>query len=170
LGFVILNFIFGLLFGKYIDYFNLNIFYQSKFETKHFIIDLPKFYWIGKYREDNSLPFFMGISIDFSKNVFFRGSTLFDDEKYTVLPIIVFDNFSDISLEALTALCDKSFVKSTQKINNWEAVIYDCLTTGYEHSRARYYIYKDEVFHTYTYIDAFKSQYDKFFEGVRLKE
>jgi hypothetical protein len=168
--FVALISILNLFFSKYMFNFGWNMIRQSTFETENFIIDLPKFHWFGQYRRNSTLPFFMGISIDLSKNVFFKGSTLFDDKKYTVSPIIVFDDLNENSLKAIETICDVSFAKSTQKINNFEMDIYDCLTAGYESNPARYYVYKNEVFHTYTFIDAFKPQYDKFFEGVWLKE
>jgi hypothetical protein len=138
--------------------------YQSKFETKHFIINLPKFYWIGKISKNNNKPFFAGIPI--ANNGF----------KKEIFPEVHLFDFDNITLKALEIFCDKSLEKSTQKINNWEAEIYTCITKSRSDLMDKHIVYKDEVFHIFYYthdinaFENFQKEYDKFFEGVRLKE
>jgi hypothetical protein len=168
----------GIIYPKHTGYFSNNIFRQSKFETKNFIIDVPKFHWIGQYRDDNLL-FFVGIPVDLSKSLLFNNSFFFhffNNEEYTVLPMIILDNFTDNTLEALKIYCDESLEKATQKINNWEAEIYSCITKSRNDLVDKHVVYKGEDFYFSYYLDDIdifnniQSQYDKFFEGVRLKE
>jgi hypothetical protein len=177
LVYIILN----IFYSKNIVWFQQNIFQQTKFETKNFIIDVPKFHWIGKYKDNNSSGqlFFIGIPVDLSKNSLFNSSFFshfFGNKDYTVLPIMVLDNFTDDTLEALKIYCDESLEKTTQKINNWEAEVYSCVTKSRSDLVDKHIVYKGEDFYTFYYsydvdiFNNFQSQYNKFFEGVRLKE
>jgi hypothetical protein len=144
--------------------FYANLFRQTRFETQNFIIYLPKFHWAGQYMDNNSEQLF-----------FFGLATSTENSKKGIFPrMYVFDadNIS-MRLESLKISCDKSLEKSTQKINNWEADIYICTTKS--DFLDKYIIYKDEVFHYYYSHDIntfnnFQSQYDKFFENVKLKQ
>ncbi|MDR0407878.1 MAG: hypothetical protein LBH45_03000 [Campylobacteraceae bacterium] len=160
--FIVLNIVYSSNAGV----FYANLLRQTHFGTKNFIVDLPKFYWVGQYMYDDAgeLSFFgLPLSIENSKKGIF--------------PMIYLFTSSDINdrLEALKISCDKSLEKSTQKINNWEADVYTCIKREND-TLDKYIVYKDEVFHFYYYshnislFNNFQSQYDKFFEGVRLKE
>jgi hypothetical protein len=158
--FIILNIIYFNNTGM----FYVNLFRQTDFETKNFIIDLPKFYWAGNYMEDNN-----------SEQLFFFGvATSAENSKKGIFPRMYLFNSDNVNrhILRLETSCDKSLEKTTKKINNWEADIYTCI--GKNDSLDTYIIYKDEVFHYYYSYDKnvfenFQKQYDKFFEGVRLK-
>ncbi|MDR0580277.1 MAG: hypothetical protein LBG21_06710 [Campylobacteraceae bacterium] len=153
--FIILNIVY---FYNASAFYN-NIIHQSKFETKNFIIDLPKFHWFGVYANNSTETIlFLGVPV--------KIECLIDKFK----PIIILDNFTNDILEDWNVLCDISLEKSTQKINNAKVDKYTCVSSKHD-TFAMFIAYKDELFRIYTYnSDELQLQYDKFFESVRLKE
>ncbi|MDR0580273.1 MAG: hypothetical protein LBG21_06690 [Campylobacteraceae bacterium] len=149
----------------YISNFIKNMIKKSKFETEYFIIDLPKFHWTFHANSTDNrsmLPFFGVIEI-------------IDNEIYTLPGITVIgslkvDNARDIVLNYNKETCDVFEAKSNQFINNFEVETYDCIDITHQITIMRLFVYKDEFFALIPYLDIFKPQYDKFFEGVRLKE
>ncbi|MDR2152106.1 MAG: hypothetical protein LBO72_04740 [Helicobacteraceae bacterium] len=142
-------------FGDNISCFGANLFRQTKFETKNFIIDLPKFYWTGIEKPPEKTLYFVGVPIEFNEK--------------EVSTMIILEGFNDDKLEAWKKLCDKRFIKRQQIINDWEADVYECETT-INNTASIYIVHRDEVFSVYTYnIAEFKRHREIFFENVRLK-
>jgi hypothetical protein len=138
-----------------------NISNQSKFETKNFIIDLPELHWVGKAKKNGDIYFFGTL----------KYFNIFDSESNSSMPSLIFHDFNENMIDILqNHVCNVSFNKSIGKINNFEVDIYDCESSKMECSPSKFIIYKNEGFFIYEYNDIFKPQYDKFFEGVRLKE
>ncbi|MDR2099542.1 MAG: hypothetical protein LBP40_01780 [Campylobacteraceae bacterium] len=154
----------SIFYSKNIGYFQLNLFRQAKFETKNFIIDVPKFYWIGFNKDNGRYIRFVGVP-EKIKYV-----------KKDILPMIDLYDFDDVWLEALEIFCNETFEKTTQTINNWEAEIYSCTTKSRNDLLDKHIVYKNETFHIVYYthdvnaFENFQKQYDKFFENVKLKE
>ncbi|MDR0467259.1 MAG: hypothetical protein LBG67_00195, partial [Campylobacteraceae bacterium] len=139
--------------------FKKNTFNQSKIETKNFIIDLPKAHW-ASYK--NSAYSYHGIPID-SYGCMFPDAHIWkydNEEQAKEAMFFVFGN---------EKIC-KTFEQQPNKtINNFEVEVYDC--TKEEKVQDRVYFYKNEYFWLPDYHHVFfKLQYDKFFEGVWLKE
>jgi hypothetical protein len=158
----------GIIYPDHTGYFSINLFRQTHFETKNFIIDVPKFHWVGNDRQDNVSILFVGLPM-----------TIEGLEK-KISPMIDLHKLNDVGisirLESLGMFCDESFEKTMQKINDWEAEVYICTTKSKADLMIRHIMYKDEAFHMFYYVqdknvfENFQKQYDKFFEGVRLKE
>jgi hypothetical protein len=161
---------FAIVFFKFNDYFweqhyyalKWNLMQQSTFKTENFIIDVPTFGWLGK--KDNNKIYFIGIPICLD------GLTC----KKETTPRIVFESFfNDAEVDALkNEICDKALNKTTKTINNVEADIYECESSNIKCPFAKLIIYKNESFLIYRqeYDDILQSQYDKFFQGVKLKQ
>ncbi|MDR1007765.1 MAG: hypothetical protein LBL65_04275 [Campylobacteraceae bacterium] len=148
----------GYSLDAYIFNFYWNIIHKTNIETKYFVIDLARFNWILIKEKDDEL-FFGGVTVFINK-----------DDEDRVLPTLIFDNFYEGMLDAWEKMCGISFTKSTKIINGWDAEVYDCIDVKNPDIPSQMIVYKDEAFYIYTYIDAFKPQYDKFFEGVKLRE
>jgi hypothetical protein len=171
--------------GYYYDHklFNFvwNIFYETEIETKYFRIDVPKFDWISHKKVDNNQMSFMGTYIYLSNKY---STDLLDKQEFVYkttiyiksmglkgfAPVIIIKDFNDNLINEWTKICDVSLIKSTQKISNFELEAYDCIGENFKNIPSRYIVYKEIYFDIDLYIDIFQSQYDKFFEGVRLKE
>jgi hypothetical protein len=172
--FVVIYAIFSIIFAYitknvFIDYLTTlksNLLNQSKFDTDYFIIDLPKFSW-ECISESTHIIAFSGISI-YQNNTF-------------AIPIVILSRFNafppddpisvnawlENDISAFEDNCNTTLVKTTHIIDDRELTAYDCFGEYQE----RYIIYKDAFFYLISYAnDKFKPQYDKFFEGVRLKE
>ncbi|MDR1007768.1 MAG: hypothetical protein LBL65_04290 [Campylobacteraceae bacterium] len=114
--------------------------------------------------EKTNNPFFVGIPITA------------DGFKREIFSEIHLYNVDDTWLTTLEIFCDEFLEKTTQKINNWEAEVYSCITKSRNDLLDKHIMYKGEVFYIYYYLhdvntfNIFQSQYDKFFEGVRLKD
>ncbi|MFV0481086.1 MAG: hypothetical protein ACK5LP_03805 [Campylobacteraceae bacterium] len=144
-----------------IKYYIKNMFGVSKFETDNFIIDLPKIHWIS-YKNQNSS--FIGQLTNLGKNVYM----------YPEVYIMKFKNNSEAK-RFVIELCEKKddelIQQQNQTINNFEVEVYECRDRDINADWAvRNYLYKNEYFTLIPYIEEFKPQYDKFFEGVRLKD
>ena len=137
-----------------------NTFNQSKFETDNFIIDLPKAHW-ASYK--NSAYRYHGIPIEFSNGYHFPDAHIWkydNEEQAKETMFYVFGN---------EKICKTFEQQPNKKINNFEVEVYDC--TKEEKVQDRVYFYKNEYFWLPDYHHVFfKPQYDKFFEGVWLKE
>jgi hypothetical protein len=146
------------MYGQNIGRFLVNIFlWPTHFETKHFIIDVPKWHWAGRYAVDN-------------KPVFFRVEEETCCTEDNALVIYFNDFINDITTEEWKQYCDKSIEKSTQKVANGEIDKYICKTSRDDIVTIGFF-YKKEVFYSYICnVNDFQSQYEKFFEGVKLKQ
>jgi hypothetical protein len=164
--YIVFSAIFFILNGHYWqqNLYNLkwNISNQSKFETKNFIIDLPKLNWIGEIKENG--------------DIYLVGTVIYHDvfgsESNSSMPIVIipFQDFNENAIYMLkNNVCDISFEKSTQTINNFEVDVYDCESSDATLS-SKSIVYKNDGFLIYGYDDRFRTQYNKLFESVRLKE
>jgi hypothetical protein len=161
-----------------------NIFYETKIDIKYFEIDVPKFYWLSAVKSDIDInkyiflgtPAFMdkeNIDILTKKLEFLYETpfkTMWHINKRGIRPLLTIENFNEYTIDTLIEICNVSLVKSSQKISNSELEAYDCINENFKNIPSRFVIYKDIYFNIDLYISAFKPQYDKFFEGVRLKE
>jgi hypothetical protein len=162
-----------------IFYFIWNSFHKTHIKTDNFEINIDKLEWFFLKESD---------TIAFLGNIIYANETLSTslskamEKKYTkafyvdtyfskdkgFFPMIKLEKLTNKTyriLELLDTYCNKSY----GQINDWNATVYDC-KTEYDDVPKRYVIYKNEAFILPFYIDLFQSQYDKFFEGVRLKE
>jgi hypothetical protein len=155
-----------------------NSFYGTHIETDNFAIDIGKTEWF--FLRGNDMVTFGGNYVytneilsanlsKVSKKLYGEvpADMLFSDDK-GFFPIVKLEKITDKTYKFFYIL-DVSCNKSYKQINDWDATIYDC-KTEYDNVPKRYITYKNEVFILLFYIDIFQSQYDKFFEGVRLKE
>ncbi|MDR1614779.1 MAG: hypothetical protein LBS26_04330 [Campylobacteraceae bacterium] len=138
--------------------FAINIFKNTRVETKNFIIDVPRFYWTVPDNTQNS------------KELWFTRYLVLKQERSTGALIIILNEFQKTTLDILEKECDIAFIKSAQIINNFKVDVYDCESTADSDLKTRYIFYKDEYFFLNIYLDKLKPHYDKFFENVRLKE
>jgi hypothetical protein len=160
--FIVLNIIYSRNAGS----FYINMFRQTRFETKNFIIDLPKFYWAGQYIGNSSELFFFGLS------------TSSENSRNGVFPTIHLYDFNEYLIAEWAKICDAFFVKTIQRINgNWNVEVYSCKTKAEDNIMYEYITYRDSVFYITYHTDNadvfkdFQVQYSNFFlEGVRLKE
>ena len=146
-------------FGASAHIYFKNTFNQSKFETDNFIIDLPKAHWLS-YK--NSAYRYHGIPVRFSNGAMFP-----------YVYIWKYDNEEEAKKSEFSVnekLCKTFEQQPNKKINNFEVEVYDCADEE-DDLWLRVYFYKNEVFHLiYYHIENFRHQFDKFFEGVWLKE
>jgi hypothetical protein len=99
----------------------------------------------------------------------FKGNDIKTNDRFypNTAPFVGVSNLSDISafVVVLESKCDKSI----QTINGFEIEAYDCEELNSD-IVSRSLVYKNEIIHIQSIGDNFKPQYDKFFEGVRLKK
>jgi hypothetical protein len=157
-------------------HFIWNNFHETYAETDNFKVDINKADW---HIEQDGKIAFVGTLVYLDKNLgmdlselhkLWFGKPFYVDALFTkdkgFYPIILATKITENELLKLSNFdCNKSY----KQINDWNATIYD-FTTKYTNIPIRYVIYKDELFDLIPYIDEFKPQYDKFFEGVWLKE
>ncbi|MDR2080829.1 MAG: hypothetical protein LBP54_02935 [Campylobacteraceae bacterium] len=156
----------NIIYPKNAGSFYINMFRQTKFETKNFIIDLPKFHWAGQYIDNSSELFFFGLA------------TSTENSKNGIFPTIHLYDFNECLIAEWAKTCDAFFVKTVQRINDdLDVEVYSCKIKTRNNIMYEYIIYKDSVFYTTYYTDDadvfknFQFQYSKFFfEGVRLKD
>jgi hypothetical protein len=186
IGLIISREIYMYIKGYYYDYkllnFVWNIFYETERDTKYFRIDVSKFDWLSATKPDINKHIFLGThifvekekmdilmkKIEFLYETPFK--TIWHMNKRGIQPMITIENFDGYTIDELIKICDVSLIKSSQKISNSELEAYDCINKNFKNIPSRFVIYKDIYFNMDLYISIFKPQYDKFFEGVRLKE
>ena len=151
--------------------FLFNLQYKTHFETKNFIINVPKFDWMSvEKNESTKVSFFSTIKTpkkEVEEKRKKKSAYLY--QKNITYPLILTGLCSDyyyVNEGTTMKQCDKI----EEDIYSFKADIYDCLRDEYYGIPTRYIIYDDEVFILDAYIDEFKPQYDKFFKGVWLKE
>ncbi|MDR3177969.1 MAG: hypothetical protein LBT96_03190 [Campylobacteraceae bacterium] len=158
-----------------------NIFYETELKINRLQINVPKFDWLSNKKSDNNQLSFMGIGIyvddEHSRDLLNKQKFIYQTTFYLksielkgFIPIIIVKNFNNNLINEWTKTCDVSLVKSIQKISNSELEAYDCISKNFKNIPSRYVIYKNIYFDIELYVDIFQSQYDKFFENVRLKE
>jgi hypothetical protein len=153
----------GYYWQSHLYYIKWNLSKQSTFETDSFIVNLPKLYWIGLDNNSAKKPlWFVGLPV--------KGLDM------GIAPILTIEHFDSIVLEDLKIFCDNSFEKQTEKFDNKDVDVYICTTKSKEGLLSKFIVHKDEALYLIYYshdIDVFngyQSQYDKFFEGVKLKK
>jgi hypothetical protein len=166
--FIVLMIICEIIFSKIYKYYNgysyetfivnfiSNFSKNTTVETKNFIINVSRFHW--------------GISDSSQTNKDLWFTKFFIFERDVTALIIILGKFDQKKFENLEKECDINFSKTTKTINDWEADIYDCVSSIQNNLSQRYIVYNGEYFFLTVYSDIFQPQYDKFFEGVRLKE
>jgi hypothetical protein len=154
-----------------LDIIKSNLFSRTKFETDYFTINLPKFDWRCIYDGGTQTLAFAGLSL------------LEDDIE--IRPVVTMMRFTSLSpddplskkfwfendmsdIEKICKEANATLTKTTHLIDGKEFTAYDC---NEEEFPLKYIIYKDVFFQLIAYNNTnFKPQYDKFFEGVKLKK
>jgi hypothetical protein len=140
--------------------FIFNLFRITHIETAYFTIDISKFQWLSLNNSENKnnlkLFWFAGYYINPKTK---------EEDVFTVNINIEKHKYN---IDYLKRVCN--FI-SNEAISNFVLEMYDCNEViSDKNIIERYAFYKDEYFVFSPYLDEFKPQYDKFFEGVRLKE
>ena len=144
--------------------FYWNIVHKTYLETQNFIINVPLLYW-GMHTNDNGTELYFAGNLVEVKDI---------NEK--IIPTVDLYSFNDDYLNNLEKFCNRTFKQIDITINNVEFEAYSCQSSSDYLVVNHYLIYKNEVFVIYNYthdinaFNAFQSQYDKFFQGVKLKE
>jgi hypothetical protein len=161
--------------------FSWNIFHQTEMEIKYFKISVPKYDWLSYKKPDMNKFVFRGtnayVSNDYHADLLGKVQFLYKAPIHSdwfgtkgIPPMLIIKNFDECLIDEWVKMCDILFVKLTQKIGNSELEAYDCVSSDFKNIPSRFVVYKHIYFDLDLYIDPFKHQYDKFFEGVRLKE
>jgi hypothetical protein len=161
----------GYVFESRLIIYISNIFNNTKFENEYFTIELSKFDWQCIYSTDDA------------QVLSFRGLSMVNDDGNVFAPTVSFLKFGvppdypsleklwfENDISSFEQVCSKhnaTLVKTSHIIDNKEFVAYDCL----EEQIIRYIMYKDAFFLIVSYDnDKLRAQYDKFFQGVKLKQ
>jgi hypothetical protein len=151
---------YGYSYNGYLYRFIFNLFRITHIETVYFTVNISKFQWLSlNSGEDKNVP----------KQFWFVGYYINPETKKGDVFIV------DINIEKnkhyIDYLKQTCYFTSNETINNFEVKVYNCnKELNGEKIIQKVMFYRDEYFIFSPYIDAFKPQYDKFFEGIRLKE
>jgi hypothetical protein len=140
---------------EYAITFYLNLSNQTHIETDNFIIEVPKFSWYKRSKDQN---YFIGLSEEINNSRY--------------LPSIGHVDLSDsnCSLDIVfPVLCKTPPRYFEETINSWEAEIYECQSKEDNNKTERFIKYKCECFWL-SDLDILRPQYDTFFKGVLLKD
>jgi hypothetical protein len=150
----------GYDFGYYFSNLRWNFTHKTKFETRNLIVEVPKLYWINHL--DGDITSFSGIP----SRIYSYNTCEIMPNISIVMPIEGADNTTAFLEKMIYNICKEEYTSnSTHTIDNKTiSDIYDCYPV-------RVIKLDDEIVALdFYHIDALRWQYDKFFEGVRLKE